>query len=113
MGETDPVQLRPSYVHGYSVVAIQTERCDVKTTATYSCISVEFVLERASSYHVVTMYIPYSMLVCLSWLAFWVDQKNILTRVVITLSVLLIMLEKSERGLEKVPNVAYTKAVDV
>ena len=68
-------------------------------------------LERNSSYHVLTTYIPYGMIVCVSWAAFWIKQKDSLLRIGITLVTLLTLSAKSATINEALPAVAYTKVV--
>ena len=52
--------------------------CDVKTnTGEYSCLQVDLVFSRQLSYYMVTMYVPCTMIVVVSWFAFWIDHKSV------------------------------------
>ena len=51
---------------------------DVKTnTGEYSCLQVDLVFIRQLSYYMVTMYVPCTMIVVVSWFAFWIDHKSV------------------------------------
>ena len=43
----------------------------------YSCLQVDLVFARELSYFLVTMYIPCTMIVVVSWFAFWIDHKSV------------------------------------
>ena len=51
------------------------------------------------------------MIVCVSWAAFWIKQKDSLLRIGITLVTLLTLSAKSATINEALPAVAYTKVV--
>jgi hypothetical protein len=77
----------------------------------YSCLSVELTLKRESSPYVATEYIPYSMIVSVSWAPFWLKQKDTLARIGITLVTLFMASAKAADINESLPNVAYTKVL--
>eukprot|EP00092_Neocalanus_flemingeri_P035717 GFUD01038888.1.p1 GENE.GFUD01038888.1~~GFUD01038888.1.p1 ORF type:complete len:404 (+),score=52.81 GFUD01038888.1:37-1212(+) len=113
--DSDPVQMvRDLYLPQNTLNAFKTDYCDVKTaTGEYSCLSLEFVFERAYSIHVLTIYIPYIMMVTVSWASFWVKQTDTLARIGINLGMLVMASAKAEKIAEGLPAVAYTKAIDV
>ena len=60
-------------------------QCDVKTaTGVYSCLSLDMQFQRQLSYYVVTIYVPTFMIVCVSWMSFWLDHKSAPARVSLT-----------------------------
>ena len=50
----------------------------------YSCLSVDMVFKRQLSYYIVTIYVPTFMIVCVSWMSFWLDHKSAPARVALT-----------------------------
>jgi len=96
------------------LMALKTENCDVRTnTGTYSCLSANFVLARPYSNHILITYIPYMMIVILTWFTFWLKQRDSLLKVGINLLLLLWIVTKNNDISEGLPKVAYTKAIDV
>ena len=89
-------------------------QCDVETaTGVYSCLSVDMQFKRQLSYYVVTIYIPTFMIVCVSWMSFWLDHKSAPARVSLTITTLLAMSTTTSSINSSLPPVAYTKAIDV
>ena len=56
----------------------------VYCTGEYSCLSVDMVFKRQLSYYIVTIYVPTFMIVCVSWMSFWLDHKSAPARVALT-----------------------------
>ena len=50
----------------------------------YSCLSVDLEFKRQISYYIVTIYVPTFMIVCVSWMSFWLDHKSAPARVSLT-----------------------------
>eukprot|EP00091_Calanus_sinicus_P018980 TRINITY_DN4541_c0_g1_i3.p1 TRINITY_DN4541_c0_g1~~TRINITY_DN4541_c0_g1_i3.p1 ORF type:complete len:363 (-),score=47.86 TRINITY_DN4541_c0_g1_i3:101-1189(-) len=113
--ESSPVQMASMLsAPGMMVENFGTEHCDVRTsTGTYSCLSLELTLKRASSPYVLTEYVPYAMIVIISWAPFWLKQKDSLARIGITLATLFMASAKAAAINNVLPSVAYTKAIDV
>ena len=42
------------------------------------------VFKRQLSYYIVTIYVPTFMIVCVSWMSFWLDHKSAPARVALT-----------------------------
>ena len=100
-------------------------------TGVYSCLSVDMQFKRQVnqtmvslantahflifqlSYYVVTIYIPTFMIVCVSWMSFWLDHKSAPARVSLTITTLLAMSTTTSSINSSLPPVAYTKAIDV
>ena len=101
------------------------------STGVYSCLSVDMQFKRQVnmlminisntahflifqlSYYVVTIYIPTFMIVCVSWMSFWLDHKSAPARVSLTITTLLAMSTTTSSINSSLPPVAYTKAIDV
>lgn len=104
----------PKIPNNFELKNMTTDYGQSKTnTGSYSYIRLNFTLKRLSNHHFVTIYIPSTMLVILSWLSFWIDFKDQILKCVIslfsliTLSLALIFLN------ENLPHVSYTKAIDL
>ncbi|CAN7983050.1 unnamed protein product, partial [Ixodes hexagonus] len=114
--EWDPVQVT-KVIHTpiFQLVSFQTDYCDVAmSTGNYSCLKVWFELERQSSNAIVRVYIPCVMLVILSWIPLWFNNKSSFVRLLTPLLVLLVLASGiSQFNLNEAPKTSYTKAVDV
>merc|ERR1719233_2838005 len=96
------------------ILQYNTSSCDVRTsTGEYSCISVDLTLGRSSSYQVLTIYIPYTMFLCVAYTVFWLRQRESLLRLGIAVAMLLSAASKQEMINQELPPKAYAKSVDV
>merc|ERR1719394_1313552 len=81
--DDEPVQLAGnlSLPGGFQLGAYGSEYCDVKTaTGDYSCLRVQLLFARQLSFFLVTVYVPCSMTVSVSWMSFWLDHKYLLAQ---------------------------------
>lgn len=82
-------------------------------TGTYSYLEMSLHFKRAANYYIITVYVPSTMVVIISWFSFWVHSKDQLLKSLIclfsltTLSIALTVINNS------LPKVAYAKALDV
>jgi len=111
----NPVQRVPSMgVPNMQVSSHNTSHCDVLTsTGTYSCLSLDLTMTRHSSYQVLTIYIPYTMVIVVAYSVFWLHQTNSLARLAISLSSLLTVSVNSALINMALPPMSYTKIVDI
>ena len=65
--------------------------------------------KRQLSYYIVTIYVPTFMIVCVSWMSFWLDHKSAPARVALTITTLLAMSTTTSSINSSLPPVAYTK----
>ena len=79
----------------------------------YSCLSVDLIFKRQFSYYLITIYVPGSMLVIVSWVSFWLDPHAVPARVALGVTTLLTMSTQTGSINSALPPVAYTKAIDV
>ena len=68
---------------------------------------------RQLSFFIVTVYVPCSMTVSVSWMSFWLDHKAVPARVALGVTTLLAMSTTQASIQNSLPPVAYTKAIDV
>ena len=114
--EGNPVQLAPNLTlpGGFKLGAFGSKYCDVITaTGAYSCLRVELLFVRQLSFFVVTVYVPCTMTVSVSWMSFWLDHKAVPARVALGVTTLLAMSTTQASIQNSLPPVAYTKAIDV
>jgi hypothetical protein len=110
----NPVQVSDKLaVPGLSISNWTTSNSSSTTnTGTYGYIEVHFDVCRQANHWYIIVYIPCSMLVIISYLAFWIKDKN--TRYIVALAVLLIgAVVISNVNLASLPKTSYTKALDV
>ena len=108
----DPVTIPTSIrnVGGFELARYADSRCDVETaTGVYSCLSVDMQFKRQMSYYVVTIYVPTFMIVCVSWMSFWLDHKSAPARVALTITTLLAMATTTSSINASMPPVSYIK----
>ncbi|XP_060566241.1 glycine receptor subunit alpha-2-like [Ruditapes philippinarum] len=79
----------------------------------FTCIGVQFELERNFEYHVVQIYIPSMLTVLLSWVNFWLDLDATPARISLGLLTVLTMTTQSASARSNLPRVSYIKAIDV
>jgi len=114
--ERGPVQIpgNLSLPGGFKLGGYNNSYCDVVTaTGEYSCLQVDLTFARQLSFFIVTVYIPCSMTVSVSWLSFWLDHKAVPARVALGVTTLLAMSTTQASIQNSLPPVAYTKAIDV
>ena len=84
-----------------------------KPTGEYSCLRVDLTFRREFSYYLIQIYIPCIMLVIVSWVSFWLDPNAIPARVSLGVTTLLTMATQISGINASLPQVSYTKAIDV
>ena len=90
-----------------------TSKSSRTVTGEYVALIAEFHLRREIHYYLLQCFIPSVMLVIISWLNFWLDVRDLLARVFISL-ISLVTLSSCVMYLNvKFPPVSYNKAIDV
>ncbi|XP_064637586.1 glycine receptor subunit alpha-4-like isoform X2 [Lineus longissimus] len=85
----------------------------VYITGTYSCLFVEFSLKREIMFYVSQTFIPSILIVCLSFVSFFIDVRAVPARVSLGLITILTITTMNAGITQTLPRVAYTKAIDV
>ncbi|CAN8013766.1 unnamed protein product [Ixodes persulcatus] len=114
--EWDPVQVtRSLYTPGYTLERFRTEYAEeAMSTGNYSCLKVIFDFQRESSNAIVRMYIPCIMMVILSWVPLWLNNKSSFMRVIVPFLILMVFANAiSQFNHNEAPKTSYTKAVDI
>ncbi|XP_064611816.1 glycine receptor subunit alpha-2-like [Liolophura sinensis] len=79
----------------------------------YSCIYVEFELQRLNGFYVIQIYVPGVLIVMLSWVSFWLDPRATPARVSLGLLCVLTTTTHTTGVNSSLPRVSYIKAMDV
>ena len=57
----------------------------------FTCLQVEFILERQFGFYLLQTYIPSSLIVVLSWVSFWISYDSVPARVALGVTTVLTM----------------------
>ncbi|XP_019617068.1 PREDICTED: gamma-aminobutyric acid receptor subunit beta-2-like [Branchiostoma belcheri] len=79
---------------------------------TYTTIEMTLQMSRLRNYHLMEIYIPSITIVCLSWVAFWINRAAVPARVALGITTVLTMVTQSTRVVG-MPQVSYVRAIDV
>ncbi|CAH1776416.1 unnamed protein product [Owenia fusiformis] len=112
---TDGVEVAPTIsLPEFSVSGFSKGDCTaVYSTGSFTCIYGMLYLERAIGFYLTQTYIPSILVVILSWVAFWIDNKAVPARVTLSLLTVLTITTQSSGVLGQLPRVSYVKAIDV
>lgn len=112
----DPVQItRNLYLPKFTLTQYLTDYCTIRTvTGEYSCLKVGLILKREFYDLLTRVYMPCIMLVVLSWIPLWLNNKNSIIRVLVPLVLLIVMANGiSKVNQDEIPKTSYTKPIDV
>ncbi|CAL1267169.1 unnamed protein product [Larinioides sclopetarius] len=79
----------------------------------YTSLQISLIFQRKIGFYMIQLYIPFLLLVALSWLSFWIPPKMIALRLPLLLVVLYLMTNIGSGISERIPPVSYTKGSDV
>lgn len=74
-------------------------------TGKFTCIEVNFHLERQMGYYLIQMYIPSLLIVILSWVSFWINMDAAPARVALGITTVLTMTTQSSGSRASLPKV--------
>nr|XP_035926212.1 gamma-aminobutyric acid receptor subunit rho-3 [Halichoerus grypus] len=83
------------------------------STGWYNRLFINFVLRRHIFFVVLQTYFPAMLMVMLSWVSFWIDQRAVPARVSLGITTVLTMSTIISGMSASMPQVSYIKAVDV
>ena len=58
---------------------------DTLLSGEFSCLEIEFNLQRKVGYYIIKIYIPSILLVMISWVSFWIELKESTCRISLTM----------------------------
>ena len=82
----------------------------------YSVLEAELKFNRHYFYDVLTVYVPWTMIIVISWSSFWIDPKGPSSAarfMIVTICLLYASYDAAKLNAEKLPKVSYTKMIDV
>ncbi|CAF0901842.1 unnamed protein product [Rotaria sp. Silwood1] len=82
-------------------------------TGTFTCIEVHLALQRNLNLYIQQLYLPSTLIVTLSFIAFWIDYKSHPARTLLSLLSIVTITTKAEGIRSQLPRVSYIKAIDV
>lgn len=83
------------------------------SVGTFSTLKANLILRRQYQFYILQVFVPSILLVCLSWVSFWVDPSAVPARVSLGVTCVLTMTTQSSGTRLTLPPVSYAKAIDV
>ncbi|XP_059472986.1 glutamate-gated chloride channel-like [Neocloeon triangulifer] len=97
----------------YLLQGIGTDYCFSKTnTGEYSCIKAEFLLKREIFNYLMHAYLPLGLLVLVSWIIFWLDERATGVRVIVAVVTFIATIFEGSRVASLAPHASDTKGID-
>lgn len=98
----------------YELVKITTNstKVTVRRKEEISILSVKFHLKRLTGFFLLQVYVPCILIVCCSWVAFWITKKDVPGRVCLGVTTVLSMTTLGFGGRSAWPAVSYATALD-
>ncbi|XP_078699622.1 glycine receptor subunit alphaZ1-like [Branchiostoma floridae x Branchiostoma belcheri] len=78
---------------------------------TYTTLAITMYMKRRLSYYMMEIYVPSITIVCLSWVAFWINRAAVPARVALGITTVLTMITQSTRVVD-MPQISYVRAID-
>lgn len=98
----------------YDLIEISQKRDEQAfSTGTYSLLEVHLTLKRKTGFFTKRMYLPFTFLVLLSWLSFWIRTEERCLRLGLLLTIMYLMVTMTSDLDRWIPVTSYTKASDV
>ncbi|XP_047494212.1 uncharacterized protein LOC125042554 [Penaeus chinensis] len=86
---------------------------DVNDNSSYSSLKLDMVLIRQSGYHLVTTYLPTSIMIVIAYITFYFKVHDFNDRVMVSLTSLLVLSSLLTQTSETLPKTSYFKMVDI
>lgn len=99
IASVETYQCNTSYYFGLYSVGFTTDSLtggNLFFLGQYSCLKVDFTLERELSYHLVQSYFSTSLIVVISWFSFWLHLDAIAARTTLGVTTLLTISSKGK-----------------
>lgn len=80
---------------------------------TFTCLGIDIEMSRSYGYYIIQVYVPSFLIVCLSWVSFWLNIDAVPARISLGLLTVLTMTTQSSGARATLPRVSYIKAIDV
>ncbi|XP_037805179.1 gamma-aminobutyric acid receptor subunit alpha-1-like isoform X2 [Penaeus monodon] len=98
----------------YELVKITTNstKVTVRRKEEISILSVKFHLKRLTGFFLLQVYVPCILIVCCSWVAFWITKKDVPGRVCLGATTVLSLTKIGFGGKTSMPKVSYPTSLD-
>ena len=83
------------------------------SSGNFSSMSTSFLLQRQLGYYVLQEFIPTILIVALSWVGFWIDERSVPVRVSLGITTVLAITTLMFGIQSSLPRVGHVKAIDV
>merc|ERR1711962_1343144 len=103
------VSLAEFYVVGYR----QRRVLEVLTSGNYSRLCADILFARSMGYYIIQVYVPSSLIVCMSWVSFYLDRGSAPARVGLGVTTVLTMVTLMGAVNRALPKISYMKALDI
>uniref|UniRef100_A0A914W532 Uncharacterized protein n=1 Tax=Plectus sambesii TaxID=2011161 RepID=A0A914W532_9BILA len=80
---------------------------------TFNCLELTFFFKRQLGYHFAETYFPCIMIVCASWIGFWLEPKSAPARIALGIMSLLTIFGHGNHVKASLPPVSVLKAIDI
>nr|KAG5693731.1 hypothetical protein BaRGS_002114 [Batillaria attramentaria] len=98
----------------FNLIRSEVDACDGNTTeGNFTCLQVDFHLERYLGFYLLHMYMPTSLVVAVSWLSFWLHPHHVAARTSLGILTVLTITTQATAAASSLPKVSYVKAIDI
>ncbi|KAI5701873.1 hypothetical protein M8J76_011355 [Diaphorina citri] len=123
--DSHPVTIPPSkpYLTEYSLMDTVTQVqdqfaepsavADTNHSYMYSSLTLTFILNRQYGFYLMDFYVPSILLVCISWVSFWMAPDAVPGRTILGASTMLTFFQLGIETGSSLPNVSYIRSNDV
>ena len=103
-----------SIKHGRNTASILISiQCNISVSGTFPGLVATFRVERIFGYFLLQTYLPTILIVIISWVSFFISMDNISARISLSVTTVLTMATQLSGSKATIPEVLYTKAIDV
>ncbi|CAL4124288.1 unnamed protein product, partial [Meganyctiphanes norvegica] len=93
-------------------ISVSSATLTVRRTEEISILGLKFYLKRLTGFFLLQVYVPCILIVCCSWVAFWITKKDVPGRVALGVTTVLSMTTLGFGGRSAWPAVSYATALD-
>ncbi|CAL8078483.1 unnamed protein product [Calicophoron daubneyi] len=111
-----PIEMRSGLeINEFTLTSYGAFYCSIEysSTGSFSCLEVEFQLQRRFGFYLIYAYLPSMLVVSIAWVSFLLDPSAVPGRVSIGLLCVLALITQSAAILTQLPRVSYIKAMDI
>uniref|UniRef100_A0A1B6GS50 Neurotransmitter-gated ion-channel ligand-binding domain-containing protein n=1 Tax=Cuerna arida TaxID=1464854 RepID=A0A1B6GS50_9HEMI len=93
-------------------ISIKNKQIVIRENEEFSMVLGTLTLRRNLGFFILQMYVPLSLIVCCSWVSFWIDPKAVPARVQLGVTTVLSITTMGFAGRAALPKVSYPTALD-